>query len=179
MAHPVNPTAPLTFGHSGAKNLKNSSKKDWNVHIWQRCVGWSSSGRRWRQALDSNLRQSWQSIRTTEELQIPWPFSTGRHQHHHGTQICMTAICDSPSKTTDYILKAWTTHSALTKTKHMIHKISPVRDWWSTSLECIGVGGGGAGEAIIWDRRLQVCHYACSSVYCSLYFINFLFDSVW
>ena len=58
-------------------------------------------------------------------------------------------------------------------------KISPVRDWRSTSLECIGVGGGGGGEAIIWDRRLQVCHFACSSVYFSLYFINFLFDSVW
>ena len=26
-------------------------------------------------------------------------------------------------------------------------KISPVRDWRSTSFECIGVGGGGAGEA--------------------------------
>jgi len=59
------------------------------------------------------------------------------------------------------------------------YKISPVRDWRSTSLECIGVGGGGGGEAIIWDHRLQVCHFACSSVYFSLYFINFLFDSVW
>jgi len=58
-------------------------------------------------------------------------------------------------------------------------KISPVRDWRPTSLECIGVGGGGGGKAIIWDRRLQVCHFACSSVYFSLYFINFLFDSVW
>ena len=62
---------------------------------------------------------------------------------------------------------------------YRFQKISPVRDWRSTSLECIDVGGGGAGEAIIWDRRLQVCHFACSSVYFSLYFINFLFDSVW
>ena len=84
-----------------------------------------------------------------------------------------------------YWWRHWSSSSSLFKVDKaqpvqiVSRKIRPVRDWRSTSLECIGVGDGGAGEAIIWDRRLQVCHFACSSVYCSLYFINFLFDSVW
>ena len=58
------------------------------------------------------------------------------------------------------------TVNAITDTKKGRTGIAP------TYLHTTRIGVGG-GEAIIRDRRLQVCHFACSSVYCSLYFINF------
>ena len=102
-------------------------------------------------------------------------FYTWKHQYilSHNRPLKSS---DVTSCIMEHCLGYWNNSGWMSKWKK---KISPVRDWRSTSLECIGIGGGGAGEAIIWDRHLQVCHFACSSVYCSLYFINFLFDSVW
>ena len=92
------------------------------------------------------------------------------------TMLCKRGLCRH-AVSVCLSIRPSVTFVSCVKTKNLSRAGLTVDFSWI--IECIGVGGGGGGEAIIWDRRLQVCHFACSSVYFTLYFINFLFDSVW
>jgi len=76
----------------------------------------------------------------------PWLQAGVFATHFFDPQRCSQTgkgVGSAPS--TGYImyLAVYPSNHGKTSTK----KISPVRDWRSTSFECIGVGGGGAGEA--------------------------------